>query len=1032
MSQVGERERFAQNRIVKLFTTPEANGGLGYTYLGDWHERAGNANVEETLLRTYLAGKYSPTLIDKAVFEFTKATKTLTHGLYFANMAVYQLLRYGVQVKEDAGENFQTVQLIDWAHPTANHFGLAEEVTVVDKATKRPDLVLYVNGIALGVIELKRSKVWVAEGIRQNLDNQKAEFILPFFTTMQLVMAGNDTEGLRYGTILTPEKYYLTWRADEDTQPPAATDTPLDWAVAELCQKTRFLELLYSFIVFDRGIKKVPRPHQYHGIKLAQQRVRQREGGIIWHTQGSGKSLTMVWFTNWLLENVPDARVLIVTDRTELDKQIEDVFKGVSKPILRTKSGTDLLKHLNNPGPSLVCSLIHKFSNRQKTGPRPGDPDAEDYDAYIDDLKRAMPSDFKPKGDLYVFVDECHRTQSGLLHGAMKTLLPNAVFIGFTGTPLLKTDKDTSTKIFGSYIHQYKFDQAVRDGVVLDLRYEARDVNQDLSSPKKIDQWFDSKTKNMTENARVALKQRWGTLRSMYSSKDRLEKIVGDILLDMADKPRLASGSGNALLVSDSVYNACKYYELFQQTELAGKCAIVTSYRPSLADIKGESTGEGQTEKLRKYQIYNQMLAGKDPEVFEDEVKNLFVHHPGQMKLLIVVDKLLTGFDAPSATYLYIDKHMQDHGLFQAICRVNRLDGDDKEYGYIVDYKDLFQSLEKSVHDYTLGPLDGYDDDDVDGLLGERVEKGREHLDETLEVVRTLCEPVEAPRHQEEFKRYFVGPDLLSDEHARRRMVLYRAVAGLLRAYADIANDLEAAGFTTAEAAQLKQEVKFYENVRAEIRLASADFPDLKQFEPAMRHLIDTYIDADESRVLTAFDDMPLVQLLVERGKEAALNALPASMRTNKEAVAETIVNNVRRLIINAQSTNPIYFGKMSEVLEALVERRKEAVLEYEAYLNSVIDVAKQTVNPPRGQYPASLKTRGQQALYDNFGQDEVLTLALDRSIHLSARNGWHGSDMKTKEIRIAIRKVLRERLNDDKQTDAIVKLVEQQPEYRK
>jgi type I restriction enzyme, R subunit len=377
--------------------------------------------------------------------------------------------------------------------------------------------------------------------------------------------------------------------------------------------------------------------------------------------------------------------------------------------------------------------LIHKFGKKKQNA------EDSDYEKYLAELQNNLPANFQAKGNIYVFVDECHRTQSGKLHQAMKRILPNAVFIGFTGTPLLKQDKATTIEVFGDYIHTYKFNQAVKDKVVLDLRYEARNIDQNLTSPERIDRWFEAKTSGLTELAKNQLKQRWGTMRQVLSSQDRLNKIVADIIFDMGVKDRLESGRGNAILVSGSIYQACKYYELFQNQGFT-QCAIVTSYKPSKNDLKGETTGEGLTEKLRQYNIYQQMLGGKDPEVFESEVKEKFIKQPGQMKLLIVVDKLLTGFDAPSATYLYIDKTMRDHGLFQAICRVNRLDGEDKEYGYIVDYKDLFKSLEKSVSDYTIEALDGYDPEDVEGLLSDRLAKGKERLEETLETVKALCQ----------------------------------------------------------------------------------------------------------------------------------------------------------------------------------------------------------------------------------------------------------------------------------------------------
>jgi len=333
MSTVGQKEKKTQQRIVKLF-----HDTLRYDYLGNWTDREGNSNVEPELLSAFLKGRqrYGDALISRALHILQKTAGDAGKSLYDRNHAVYDLLRYGVKVKPDVGENTQTVWLIDWKNPHENDFAIAEEVTVAaadHKAYgKRPDVVIYVNGIALGVLELKRSTVSVAEGIRQNLDNQKKVFIEPFFSTMQWIMAGNDTEGLRYGAIHASEKHYLAWKEQ------SAIESPLDRALAQLCNKTRFLELIHDFIVFDAGVKKLCRHNQYFGVRAAQENVRRGEGGIIWHTQGSGKSLTMVWLTKWIRENVRDGRILIITDRTELDEQIEKVFKGVNEDIYRTRA----------------------------------------------------------------------------------------------------------------------------------------------------------------------------------------------------------------------------------------------------------------------------------------------------------------------------------------------------------------------------------------------------------------------------------------------------------------------------------------------------------------------------------------------------------------------------------------------------------------------------------------------------------------------------------------------------------------------
>ena len=458
-------------------------------------------------------------IITKVLYELEKAaTLGGTRKLYEANREVYGLLRYGVPVQPSTGEHRITVKFIDWEHPFNNDFGIAEEVTLKGKdSTKRPDLVLYINGIVIGVLELKRSTVSVSESIRQNLTNQREDFIEWFFATVQLVMAGNETQGLHYGVIKTPEKHWLRWK-ETDAHPDADNNLLLR-ELSQVCNKTRVLDILHNFIVFDANIKKICRHNQFFGVKSAQTRIKCREGGIIWHTQGSGKSLTMVWLAKSILETIPNGRVLIITDRTELDEQIEKVFNGVNEDIRRTQSGSHLLQVLTNPVERLICSLVHKFGKSSKI--EDADADIDDYDDYLDDIEEHLPEGFQPKGEFFVFVDECHRTQSGKLHRAMKTLLPNAMLIGFTGTPLLKSDKQRSIETFGPYIHTYKYDEAVEDSVVLDLRYEARDIDQALSSQEQIDQWFDERTSGLTDTARARLRQRWSTMQNVLSSRER-------------------------------------------------------------------------------------------------------------------------------------------------------------------------------------------------------------------------------------------------------------------------------------------------------------------------------------------------------------------------------------------------------------------------------------------------------------------------------------------------------------------------------
>ncbi|MBJ6640200.1 HsdR family type I site-specific deoxyribonuclease [Streptomyces sp. DHE7-1] len=1029
MSDVGQVEREAQNRVVRLFKER-----LRYRYLGGWERRAGNSNIEVELLESNLRARgYDSTLVSKAIEQLKRAA-ALGGGrdLYEANRDVYELLRYGAKVKPGAGERNETVWLIDWADPQANDFVVVEEVTIVGKQTKRPDIVLYVNGLALVTLELKRSRVAVSEGIRQTIGNQKPQFIRSFFSTVQLVLAGNDVEGLRYGAIDTPEKYWLQWKEPSDVE------EPLDRALLQMCGKERLLELIHDFTVFDAGVRKACRHNQYFGVKAAQERIGRREGGIIWHTQGSGKSLTMVWLAKWIREHQDDARVLLITDRTELDEQIEKVFNGVKEQIYRTSSGVDLLDTLNNSAEWLICSLVHKFGSSAD-----GKDGSKADNEFIKELKARIPKAFKAKGNLFVFVDEAHRTQSGMMHDAMKDLLPGAMFIGFTGTPLLKADKATSMEKFGSFIHTYKFDEAVEDGVVLDLCYEARSIDQHLTSPAQVDKWFEAKTRGMTDLSKAELKKRWGTMQKVVSAEPRAKQIVQDILLDMETKPRLMDGRGNAMLVGESIYQACKFYELFCNAGFRGKCAIVTSYAPSPGDISKEDSGAGQTEKLRQYDIYRRMLAdhfGESEDAamtkvdqFEKEVKRQFVEEPGRMRLLIVVDKLLTGFDAPSATYLYIDKKMSDHGLFQAICRVNRLDGDDKEFGCIVDYRDLFNSLQDAITDYTSGALDGYEPQDIEGLLTDRIEKGREALDEALERIRALCEVVAQPRNTLQYQQYFCAADPGNAEQLKanepRRVELYKAVAAVTRAFANLANDMEAAGYTSQEAEDIRAEIRHYTDVRDEVKLGAGEDVDFKQYEAGMRFLLDTYIQADASETVSDFEDTGLVQLIVELGG-GALDKLPKGIRNSPEAVAETVANNMRKLIIEEHATNPKYFDKMSELLDAIIEERRRGAIEYQDYLAKLLETAAQLgrgESDDTHKYPAWANNGAKRALVDFFLPDERLAVEVDTAVLHSKPHAWVGNPLRERKVRNALKRALPD---DFDRLDELLELVKARHEY--
>ncbi len=875
---------------------------------------------------------------------------------------------------------------------------MAEEVSVKGSNTKRPDVVLYVNGIALGVLELKKSSVSVESAIRQNLDNQKKEFIRDFFKTIQLVMAGNESQGLRYGVIETKEKYYLSWKEEGVLK-------NLFETIECFLKKERFLEFIHDFLIFDKGQKKCARFHQYFAIKKTQEFIQRKEGGIIWHTQGSGKSLTMVWLTKWLRRNIKQARILIVTDRRELDAQIQGVFEGIGEPIYRADSKKDLLSVLFENKKFLVGALMHKFDDN--------------------DLKQPVLKEW------IVLVDECHRTQSAKLHKAMKSLLPNAIFIAFSGTPLLKQDKKTSQEVFGDYIHCYKFNEAVSDKVVLDLNYEARSVDQYVSNPEKLDEYFELKTQNLNDAAKTELKKKWVNLQKVFSTKDRLARIAQDIVLDMAKLPRLRNEKGNAMLVAGSVYNACRYFELFLETELKDKVAVITSYEPNIADLK--DCGSNESEESRQYRIYGKMLQNffneKDEKKalnktkeFEEEVKKRFINEPARMKLLIVVDKLLTGFDAPSLTYLYIDQKMQDHKLFQAVCRVNRLDGEDKDFGCIIDYSDLFDSLQEAHSDYTNKAFENYEREDIQGLISDKAQKIKKKLEEVRGQLRSLCESVKEPKDERDYTAYFCGSDL--EKNAQKRRLFYQLVGVFLRMFVEL-NNLEKPIYSKEEMRQIKQEAEFYRHLQKVVGLSSGDSVDLKSYSEEMRRILDAYIKATDSKTLIKIEDQGLCEVLAQMDIND-FNKVLSQVFKNESSMAESIANNIKKRIIEKEASDPKYYEKLSSLLNDLINQFREKKLTYLEYLQQIQHLAKQVIRKEDKNYPTKINTNALKTLYDNLDENEALALETDACIRGNKKDGWVGHHQKEKNLKIALKKII----NDEILLENVFNLAKHIEEY--
>ena len=929
--------------------------------------------------------KFSQSSILKAVDEL--AGISLNEGLMVANERITNLLLLGTSLEENLEDGTRrsfSFKFIDFENLQNNDFYVTEEFEVsrVSQSDaqkhRRPDLVLFINGIPIVVIELKKSSVSFENGIKQLEKEQGKDEIAHLFKYIQLTIAANGS-GARYGTTGTPFKFYSVWKEQDEAKAKESLKSvingrevsALDMTLFALLSKDRLLRLVRHYIVFDKKMKKVCRYQQFFAIEETLKRVSAkkdgaRAGGLIWHTQGSGKSLTMVMLTKLLKQIYINSKIIVVTDRIDLDGQIHETFENTDTKAGRASSGSDLIEKLQS-GVSVITTLVHKFEK------------VKNQKVVIRD------------GDIFVLVDESHRTQGGDLHKAMKKALPLACYIGFTGTPLLKREKNSFAK-FGGEIHRYTIDDAVKDGAVLPLFYEGRYVGQEVLDPEGLTRKFDLISRELGDEAKRDLQQKWARFERVASSEQRLELIAVDINEHI--KKTLKKSGFKAMLATQRKYDAIKYHQIFEEfAELRSAYVISSNEHEELEGGNKEYIAKAWQETIKEY--------GSE-EAYLKYVKDEFVNGD-EIDLLIVVDKLLMGFDAPRASTLYIDKQLKEHNLLQAIARVNRL-YDGKDYGYIIDYRGLLGELDEALTSYA--SLSGFDLEDLSGAV----------MDVRSEIVKA--------------KTYYTHLDgLFSDVKFKDDLESYVAVLEDVQKRDDFKEWLSqfARAFKLAlssekicdilseeEIKAYKQRVKFYNELRKAVQLRYHEACDFGKYEAQMQKLLDTYVSAEEVNELTK-----LVNIFETEFDDEVQRV------EGKNAKADTIISAVSAVVKEKMESNPAFYKSIAKQIQDVIDEYKAKRLSEEEKLakaKQLKDLITGALKPNEDRYPKEFN--GKEilfAIYDNLldilgnvGLADIETVAKNLSMKFyeiyekaSKKPEWHKNMDVENEITSAMEDAL-------------------------
>ncbi|WP_419913306.1 type I restriction endonuclease subunit R [Hoeflea sp.] len=883
-------------------------------------------------------------------------------GLKGTNQDVYDTLILGTTITRtiDGDSRSYSFRFIDWDNPANNAFHVAAEVSVErtgSSATKRCDIVAYVNGIPFIVIESKRPTAGLKKAGSQLIGYQSEDAIPQLFHFAQLLMVMSRTEAL-YATVGTARKFWQSWRDDEDSEDeiacaanrllgPAEKDAIFSGAFASarrffedmqtggarvvteqdrllygLCRPERLLDLVRRFTVFDGGVRKIARHQQYFGIKLAAQRVKQfdlegvRKGGVIWHTQGSGKSLTMVMLARALALDpaITNPRIVIVTDRDDLDKQIKGTFKSCEMDPVRATSGSDLLSLIRARAP-LITTIINKFDRALGHG------DASDDDP-----------------NLFVLIDESHRTQTGRYGGhsqfamKMRQLLPKACYLGFTGTPLLKKDKNT-LRTFGGLIHHYKIDEAVADGAVVPLLYEGRLVDQQITGAV-IDTWFDKLSEGLTDQQKADLKRK-------FSRMDALSKTGQAIrakALDISEHYRQYwQGTGfKAQLVAPSKAAAVRFKEVLDEIGHVTSEIVIS---PPDENEDNEEVDVESKNLVRRFWS-SMMDRYKNEGEYNRQIIDAF-KGSGDPEILIVVSKLLTGFDAPRNTVLYVCKSLREHNLLQAIARVNRLfeeGSTEKQFGFVIDYEGLLGELDRALTSYTA--FEGYEDADLTGTVHDIRQEIR-RLPQLHDQLWDIFGPVANRKDMEAFEQ-FLGDEAIRQDFYQR----FRTFGRCLHIAMSSDKALDVIAPDAME--KMRRDWKRFSEMRRSVQLRYQETVDIEEFEPRIQNLLDDHVVALPAE--TIIDVLNI-------NDPKALQDVVAKSDISDASKADRIASATQRTITENMEQDPVFYQRFSKLLEETIRDYRERRLSERDYLATVMDLAQKIAAKDRGPaFPQSLQ----------------------------------------------------------------------------